>query len=215
MEKTIRLGTSAQEVRRAARILREGGIAAFPTDTVYGIAAHAWLADAVARLYVVKRRPRAKAIPLLIDSVEALSQVARDIPSLAYDLANRFWPGALTLVLQRTERIPDIVTAGGDTVAVRIPDHAVTQALIAAVGAPLAATSANLSSLQAPDTASGVLAQLDGRIDLILDGGTCPGGIASTVLDLTVTPPAILRAGSIPAAQLGVSPPSACEGETR
>jgi L-threonylcarbamoyladenylate synthase len=160
------------------------------------------LANAVERLYVAKRRPRDKAIPLLIASVQALSQVAASVPDLAYDLANHFWPGALTLVVERAEQIPDIVTAGGDTVAVRVPDHAVTQALIAALGAPLAATSANLSSFPAPDTADGVLDQLDGRIDLVLDGGTCPGGVASTVLDLTVIPPAVLRAGGIPAAQL-------------
>jgi L-threonylcarbamoyladenylate synthase len=131
-----------------------------------------------------------------------LPTVASSIPDLAYALVAHFWPGALTLVLRRTENIPDAVTAGGDTVAVRVPDHPVTLALIAALDAPLAATSANLSGRPALATADDVLAQLEGRIDLILDGGTCPGGVASTVLDLTVTPPAILRAGGISERQL-------------
>jgi L-threonylcarbamoyladenylate synthase len=194
---TLHLGTEPDDLAQAIQVLRTGGLLAFPTDTVYGVGAHAWLPDAVRRLYVAKRRPRDKAIPLLIASVDALSQVAVDVPQAATILARRYWPGALTLVLRRHPRVPDAVTSGQETVAVRVPDHPVTQALIAALGAPLAATSANLSGQPAPDTAQGVLAQLEARIDLVLDGGTCPGGIASTIVDLTVTPPAILRAGGI------------------
>ena len=202
MTHTTRFGTEPQHIARAVQLLRTGGIVGFPTDTVYGIGACGLLPAAVAELYVVKRRPRDKAIPLLLSSTDALSQVAVEIPDLAYVLAERFWPGALTLVLRRAAHVPDIVTAGGDTVAVRVPDHPVVQALVTALGAPLAATSANLSGHPAPATPSGVLAQLDGRIDLLLDGGTCPGGIASTVLDLTVRPPVILRAGGIPAERI-------------
>jgi L-threonylcarbamoyladenylate synthase len=202
MMDTVRVGTEIHDIARAVRVLHAGGIVAFPTDTVYGIGAHAYLRAAVERLYVVKCRPRDKAIPLLIASVRALSQVATAVPDLAYALAERFWPGALTLVLQRMEEISDAITAGGDTVAVRVPDHPVTQALIAALDAPLAATSANLSGRPAPATADDVLAQLAGRIGLVLDGGTCPGGVASTVLDLTVSPSAILRAGGIPVGQI-------------
>jgi L-threonylcarbamoyladenylate synthase len=199
---TVCRGTESHDIAYAVRVLRDGGIAAFPTDTVYGIGAHAFLPAAVERLYVAKRRPADKAIPLLLSRVEALASVAASVPDLAYVLADRFWPGALTMVLHRAVRIPDAVTAGGDTVAVRVPDHPVVQAILRELDAPLAATSANLSNHPAPATASGVLAQLEGRIDLLLDGGPCPGGVASTVLDLTVRPPKILRAGGIPAAQI-------------
>jgi L-threonylcarbamoyladenylate synthase len=199
---TICLGAADADIARAADILRGGGIVAFPTDTVYGIGAHAYLPAAVEQLYVAKGRPEVKAIPLLISGLEALPDVAADIPDEAYALAARFWPGALSLVLRRAAGVPDVVTAGGDTVAVRVPDHSVTQALIAALGAPLAATSANRSEQPAPATANGVWAQLAGRIHLILDGGTCPGGMASTVVDLTVSPARILRQGGISADEL-------------
>jgi L-threonylcarbamoyladenylate synthase len=189
--------TQPHDIARAVRVLREGGIVAFPTDTVYGIGAHAFLPQAVEKLYVAKIRPRDKAIPLLISDIDVLSQVATLIPEVAYELAARFWPGALTLVLPRNTQISDAVTSGEDTVAVRMPDHWLVQALLAALDAPLAATSANISGQPAPVTAQEVLAQLDGRIELLLDGGTCPGGVASTVLDLTASPPQVLRAGSL------------------
>jgi L-threonylcarbamoyladenylate synthase len=177
--------------------LHQGGTVAFPTDTVYGVGAHAFLPQAVEKLYVAKIRPRDKAIPVLISGIDLLPQVATAIPGIAYELAERFWPGALTLVLPRSAHISDAVTAGNNTVAVRVPDHPLTQALLVALDAPLAATSANISGQPAPATAQEVLAQLDGRIDLLLDGGACPGGIASTVLDLTTSPPQVLRPGSL------------------
>ena len=189
--------TQPGDIAHAAHVLRDGGTVAFPTDTVYGVGAHAFLPQAVEKLYVAKIRPRDKAIPLLIAGTDVLPQVAASIPGIAYELAARFWPGALTLVLPRTARIADVITAGGDTVAVRAPDHPLVQALLAELDAPLAATSANLSGRPAPATAQEVLAQLDGRIDLLLDGGTCPGGVASTVLDLTASPPRVLRAGPL------------------
>jgi L-threonylcarbamoyladenylate synthase len=194
---STQLAPDAPAIARAVEVLRRGGIVALPTDTVYGVAAHAYLPAAVERLYVAKRRPRDKAIPLLVSGVEALSQVAEDVPAAAVRLAARFWPGALTMVLRRAACVPDAVTAGGETVAVRAPDHPVAQALIAALGAPLAATSANLSGCPAPADADGVRAQLQDRIDLLLDGGVCPGGVASTVLDMTVRPPRVLRVGGI------------------
>jgi L-threonylcarbamoyladenylate synthase len=209
---TICLGTASADLARAADTLRTGGIVAFPTDTVYGIGAHAFLPKAVEQLYIAKGRPETKAVPLLISGPAALPEVAVDIPDQAYTLAARFWPGALTLVLFRTDRVPDAITSGGDTVAVRVPDHPVAQALIAALDAPVAATSANRSGQPAPATAGEVCAQLGGRIHLILDGGTCPGGIASTVLDLTVSPARILRQGSIPASELAVLVPLAGYG---
>lgn len=199
---TIRTTTKPGDIARAVEVLCDGGIVAFPTDTVYGVGAHAMLAAAVERLYLVKQRPRDKAIPLLLPGVDALLQVGSEIPDAAYALAERFWPGPLTVVLRRAPAVPNAVTSGRDTVAVRVPDHPVTQALLAALAGPLAATSANLSGQPAPDTAQGVLDQLDGRIRLILDGGTCPGGVASTVVDLTVSPPRILRQGSISEQQI-------------
>jgi L-threonylcarbamoyladenylate synthase len=169
----------------------------FPTDTVYGIGAHAMIANAVASLYVAKQRPIDKAIPLLVPSMDILPTVVASVPEAARLLAKHYWPGALTIVLRRTPSVPDAVTAGGETVAVRIPDHPVALALLEALAAPLAATSANMSGRPAPDTAEGARAQLDGRVDLILDGGRCPGGIASTVIDLTADPPVLLREGGI------------------
>jgi L-threonylcarbamoyladenylate synthase len=191
-----------QTIRRARRMLRSGQIVAFPTDTVYGVGADAFQPEAVAALYSVKNRPRNKAIPILVSQVEDIARVARVVPIAAWDLVQRFWPGGLTLVLPRAERVPAIVTAGGSSVAVRCPDHPVPLDLMNAIGAPLAATSANLSGQASPSNARQVLIQLAGRVPLIIDGGECPGGISSTVLDLSVTPPRILRVGAIPATEL-------------
>lgn len=182
---------------QAVAVLRSGGLVAFPTDTVYGVGAHAYLPAAVARLYAAKVRPEGKAIPLLLGDAADIERVSRNLPPLTQRLTNAFWPGALTLVVPRNPELPDIVTAGGPTVAVRLPDHPVPRALARALGAPLAATSANLSGQAEATSAADVLAQLDGRIDLLLDGGHCAGGIASTVLDLTAQPPAILRQGAL------------------
>ena len=187
---------------QAAAVLRAGGLVAFPTDTVYGVGAHALLPDAVARLYTAKVRPEGKAIPLLLADAADIERVSRDLPPLAWRLIAAFWPGALTLVVPRSAWLPDIVTAGGPTVAVRLPDHPTPRALARALGAPLAATSANLSGQAEATTAAEVVAQLEGRIALLLDGGVCAGGVASTVLDLTVHPPAILRAGALDLAPL-------------
>jgi len=191
------LPANGDAIAVAARILAEGGLVAFPTDTVYGVGAHAFQPDAVERIYTAKIRPRDKAIPILLARAEDLALVAERITETAWLLAERFWPGGLTLVLPRKASVPDVVSAGGPTVAVRVPDHPAPQALIAALGAPLAATSANLSGRPSPVTAQEVEAELGGRIELILDGGRCPGGVPSTVLDLTTDPPTILRVGAI------------------
>lgn len=189
-------------IEDGAEAIRRGELVAFPTDTVYGVGAHAFIERAVERLYEAKLRPKGKAIPLLIGSADEMADVAVEIPDLAWKLAGAFFPGGLTLVLSRSPRVPDIVTAGTDTVAVRVPDHAVFQSLIGAVGAPLAATSANLSGQPSPSTAEDVYRQLAGRIELILDGGRCPGGMESTVLDLTGPIPRVLRQGAVPKADL-------------
>lgn len=193
---------SKTAIAQAAQILTSGGLVVFPTDTVYGVGAHALDATAIEGLYLAKERPRDKAIPVLLASAADLPLVAREISPVARRLAEAFWPGALTLVLPRQPTLPAVLTAGGDSVAVRVPDHPAGRALIAALGAPLAATSANLSGQSSPITAEEAAAQLGERIDLILDGGPCPGGAPSTVLDLTRDPPQVLRAGPVTEAAL-------------
>jgi L-threonylcarbamoyladenylate synthase len=182
---------------RAVALLRDGQLVAFPTDTVYGVGAVIWNAQAVRRLYEVKLRPAGKAIPVLLADVADLSLVARDLSQTVLGLVERLWPGPLTVVVPRAESVPDEVTAGGATVAVRVPDHDLARALIRAAGAPLATTSANLSGQQSPVTARQVAAQLSSRIPLVLDGGPCPGGVASTIVDLTGSKPVILRPGPL------------------
>jgi L-threonylcarbamoyladenylate synthase len=188
----------------AVEALRQGQLVAFPTDTVYGVGASAFLPTAVEKLYVAKERPRSLAIPLLLSSAADVPLVAEDVPKMANLLMRRFWPGGLTLVLLRSAGVPDVVTAGGTTVAVRLPDHAVPRALAAGLGAPLAATSANLSGHKSPVTAQEVLNDLDGRVDVLLDGGPCPGGIESTILDLTRPELTLLREGAISWQQIEV-----------
>jgi L-threonylcarbamoyladenylate synthase len=189
----------ADPFQDAVRLLRGGELVAFPTDTVYGVGAIVWNGPAVAGLYEAKLRPAGKAIPVLLAGPEDLSLIAGALPPAAARLAGAFWPGALTLVVPKAARLPDEVTGGGPSVAVRVPDHDIARALIRAAGAPLATTSANLSGRPSPVTAQEVAAQLEGRIALILDGGPCPGGIASTVVDLTGDEPVVLRPGPITA----------------
>ncbi len=189
-------------LERAVEVLRAGGLVAFPTDTVYGVAAHGFLPQAVERLYQVKQRPADRPIPLLLADLGDMEQVVSCVPEVARELARLFWPGPLSLVLPRHPHVPDVVVAGGDSVAIRIPDHPVPQRLARMLQAPLAATSANRSG--GPDTvvAQEVLKQIGEAIDLIVDGGACPGGVPSTVLDLTTDPPRLLRKGPITRAML-------------
>jgi L-threonylcarbamoyladenylate synthase len=194
--------TQPRAIEIALDVLETGGLVAFPTDTVYGLGAPAFMPHGVGRIYTVKGRPRSKAIPLLLASTDSLKDVAEDIAPEAGLLAKRFWPGPLTIVLRRKATVPDIVTAGGATVAVRVPDHDFTLRLIEAAGGALAATSANISGRPDPVTAQEVLAYLGGRIELILDGGRCPGGVPSTVVDLTGEAPRILRHGAISRSQV-------------
>ncbi len=200
---TVRLSVhSAEALPQAVELLRRGQVIAFPTDTVYGVGAHPFLPGAVACLYRVKERPAHLAIPLLLPDAAAMERVCADIPALAWRLAERFWPGGLSLVLHRAPDLPAEVCGGGPTVAVRVPDHDLVRDLCRRLGVPLAATSANRHGHPDPVTADQVEAELGGRIPLLLDGGPCPGGVASTVLDLTVWPPAILRPGPVTAGQL-------------
>jgi L-threonylcarbamoyladenylate synthase len=184
-------------LEQAAALLRVGELVAFPTDTVYGVGAVAWNREAVGKLYVAKLRSLDKAIPILLADPADLAEVARDVSPAVRRLAERFWPGPLTLVVSRSAQVSDEVTSGGDSVAVRVPDHPLARSLIREAGAPLATTSANLSGGPSPVTAQEVAAQLAGRVAMILDGGRCPGGVASTVVDLTGPSPVILRPGPI------------------
>jgi L-threonylcarbamoyladenylate synthase len=183
----------------AVALLRAGELVAFPTDTVYGVGAVLWDGRAIMKLFEAKLRPFDKAIPVLIADAADLSLITRDLSRAVLCLAKRFWPGPLTLVVPRAPAVPDEVTAGGISVAVRMPDHELARALIRAAGAPLAATSANISGQPSPTTAQEVAVQLGGRIPLVLDGGPCPGGVASTVVDLTGSAPTILRPGPVSA----------------
>jgi L-threonylcarbamoyladenylate synthase len=181
----------------AASVLHAGGLVAFPTETVYGLGANALDAAAVRRIFSAKGRPASDPLIAHVATLEQVAQVAAETPAIAQDLARRFWPGPLTLVLPRHARVPSEVTAGGATVAVRVPNHPVALALLAAAGVPVVAPSANLFSRPSPTTAAHVLEDLRGRVDLVLDGGPTTVGVESTVVDLTVTPPAVLRPGGV------------------
>ena len=204
--------------RRAVEVLKAGGLIAFPTDTVYGLAVLPWNRDGVAHLYEAKLRPLDKAIALLLCDAGQLSRVAT-IPSQFgrqfKQLINRFWPGGLTLVLPKLAIVPDIISQG-PTVAVRVPDLLLARDLIRNAGGVVAATSANISGLPSPITAQEVEDQLGDRIDMILDGGRSPGGVPSSILDCTTSPPAMLRRGSIALADLravvGPIEPSSSQG---
>lgn len=202
MNETKCLGTRPPDIAEAVDVLKQGGIVAFPTDTVYGVGADVRQPEAIAALYEIKQRPLDRAIPVLLARAAELDAIAWEVPESAWRLAERFWPGPLTVVVRRAPSLPPILTAGTATVAVRAPDHRVVRALIEGVGGPVAATSANISGRPSPVTADDVLAQLQGRISLLLDGGTCPGGKDSTVVDLTVMPVRILRTGPITADQI-------------
>lgn len=189
-------------VEETARALRSGRLAVIPTETVYGLAAHAFDADAVSRIFALKGRPTHNPLIVHIASIDLARRCAADWPDTADRLARAFWPGPLTLVLPRKPVVPDIVTAGGPTVALRWPAHPFAQALIRHAGFPIAAPSANLSARTSPTTVDHVRRTLDGLVPLIVDGGPCQVGLESTVLDLTARPPRILRPGMVHAEAL-------------
>lgn len=192
----------ADLLAQAASVLRTGGLVAFPTETVYGLGANALDGAAVGRIFAAKGRPSDNPLIVHIADRAAVEQVASVIPPKAARLMKRFWPGPLTLVLPKTDGVPDAVTAGLETVAVRMPDHPVAIALIAAAGVPVAAPSANTSGRPSPTRAEHVLDDLSGKLDIVINGGETGVGLESTVLDLTVEPPVILRPGGVTAEQL-------------
>ena len=185
----------------AVSLIKNGELVVFPTETVYGLGANAFDPVVVAKIFEAKGRPQDNPLIVHISRVEEVKDIARDVPEVFYTLAERFMPGALTVVLPKSDLIPGIVTAGGDTVAVRMPDHPVARELISR-SFPLAAPSANRSKHVSPTTARHVYDDLCGRVPLILDGGECGVGIESTVLDLTSGSPVILRPGAVTAEML-------------
>ncbi len=190
--------------RRAVEILQCGGLVAFPTDTVYGLAALPWDVDALARLHEAKQRRPDHPFPLLLsdaDQLERVAVISRRLKRQVKRLIAHFWPGGLTLVLPKTDIVPSLVSTT-HAVGVRVPDLALTRAVIQRAGGVLAVTSANMSGQPSPITAQEVEEQLGGRIDLILDGGVSLGGVPSSVLDCTVFPPVLLRHGAISEADL-------------
>ena len=201
--KTIVMPESAPEVaQKAADIIRAGGLVAIPTETVYGLGADGLNPDAVAKIFFAKGRPQDNPLILHIASADQLDTLCYDIPDAAYRLAEKFWPGPLTMVLPAREIVPKCTTAGLPTVAVRCPDNDITRKIIALSGTPIAAPSANLSGKPSTTTAQHVLHDHDGKLELIVDGGACQVGVESTIVDLTETPARLLRPGGITPEQL-------------
>lgn len=196
-----RIVNAKDGIDEGARILKEGGLVVFPTETVYGLGANAFDEDAVAKIFKAKGRPQDNPLIVHISSLDQVKDIAADIPDEFYKLAERFMPGPLTVILKKSDKIPYVVTAGGETVGIRMPKNVYTRELISK-SYPLAAPSANRSKHISPTTAQHVYEDLNGEVELILDDGPCEVGIESTVLDLTVDVPTILRPGAVTADML-------------
>lgn len=196
------LEPTRENLSLAAETIRRGGLVVMPTETVYGLACDATNPEAVARVFEAKRRPADNPLIVHIADVAQLADVSSDVPTQAEALAERFWPGPLTLVVPRGDRIPRLVTAGLDTVAVRMPAHPVALGLIEASSVPVAAPSANLYGRLSPTLPGHLDPDLSAFVEIVLDGGRCEVGIESTVLDLTIDPPTILRPGVVSSSDL-------------
>jgi L-threonylcarbamoyladenylate synthase len=197
---TLVIPANPQAIPPALAVLDTDGLVAFPTDTVYGLACNPFSQAAVERLFEAKNRAGSKAVAVLVGALEQLAQLTPGLEGQAIRLAQRFWPGALTLVVPRRPELPENLSPY-PTLGVRMPDHAFALALLRQTG-PLGTSSANISGGTNPLTAQDVLAQLAGRIDLLLDGGACPGGLPSTVVDCTRQPPTVLRQGALSQVQI-------------
>ncbi|MDP2751897.1 MAG: L-threonylcarbamoyladenylate synthase [Rhodocyclaceae bacterium] len=184
------------DIEQAVHLLKAGELVAFPTDTVYGLGADAMNPAALAKIFAIKERPLDRPLAVLLPDVRFVTQWARDIPESFWNLAQQYWPGPLTIILKRAPGMDDILTAGRDTIGLRVPDHPVALALLNAFGHGMATTSANLSGHPSPTTAQAVRQELGSSIPLILDGD-CPLGLESTILDLSGPEPTYLRLGSL------------------
>ncbi len=185
------------KIKQAAEIIKQGGLVVFPTETVYGLGADVLNPEAVKKVFAAKGRPSDNPLIVHIADVRDVQLLAKRPPKTAMLLMERFWPGPLTIILKKRKAVPDIVTAGGKTVAIRMPDNKIALSLICKAGVPVIAPSANLSGRPSPTRARDVIEDLMGRVDLIIDGGDTMIGVESTVIDLTVSPPVILRPGGI------------------
>lgn len=193
---------SQKDALRAAEILRAGGLVGIPTETVYGLGANGLNAEAVARIFLAKGRPQDNPLILHIPDVSWLTRYCKDIPTSAYELAQAYWPGPMTMILKRRDMVPDAVTAGLDTVGMRCPSHPLCHEIIRLADVPIAAPSGNTSGRPSPTTAEHMREDMDGKIEAIVDGGACSVGVESTIIDLTCTPPRLLRPGGISLEQL-------------
>lgn len=205
MTQVLKINPDAPEpdvIEAAAQVLRNGGLVAYPTETVYGLAASAFVIDTIARVYDVKQRPFNQALPVQIADKADIPTLAREVPRAAQQLVDEFFPGPLTLVFWRLPSVSLTVTGGQNTIGLRMPDHPIPLSVIRAFGAPVVCPSANLTGRRAPMSAADVLEDLDGAIDLVLDGGPTADRVASTVLDVTTQPARLLRAGKITRAEL-------------
>ena len=186
-----------EQIRTAVKALLNGGVAAIPTDTLYGLAACAFDEAAALKVYELKGRPDGMALPLLLSEMEDARECSAEIPQAAWALMERYWPGALTLVVRKSAKVPGIVTAGLDTVALRVPDHPIPREISKALGAPITGTSANLSGKPGLTSADDVRREFGDEIDFVLDGGDAPGGVASTILDVSGSEMRVLREGAV------------------
>lgn len=191
-----------KEIEDSARLLREGALVAIPTETVYGLAANALNPDAVKNIFIAKGRPQDNPLIVHISEFSEIYSLVKEVPESAKKLAEKFWPGPLTIILPKSDIIPDEVSAGLSTVAVRMPSHPIANAIIKAAGVPLAAPSANSSGLPSPTKAEHVIDDMNGKIEAIVDGGDCGVGVESTVITLATNPPKLLRPGGITPEQL-------------
>ncbi len=189
--------TLLDQVNQAVAVLRGGGIIAYPTDTVYGLGADIYNDEAVARVFHIKERPLNQPLPVLIADSRQVELLTGDLSRAAQLLMKRYWPGGLTIIVNKSSDFNSLVLAGSNKIGIRMPDHDITRAVIRELGRPVVGTSANLHDRPAALTASEVRDQLGNRVDFILNGGRCQGGKESTVIDLTIEPPAILRRGMI------------------
>lgn len=195
--KTELLTVSDEDIKYAGEILRSGGLVGMPTETVYGLAANALNGDCVRKIYAAKGRPSDNPLIVHISSVDEWAPLVKEIPENALKLAEAFWPGPLTIILKKSDIVPDETSGGLDTVAVRIPSDVNARRLIKSAGVPIAAPSANTSGKPSPTTAKHVMNDLDGKIDAVIDGGECTVGVESTVITLATNPPRLLRPGGI------------------
>jgi len=205
MEKVLKIDRENPDLsllRRAARSIQKGEVIAFPTDTFYGLGADALNPRAVEKVFEIKQRDRKKPILVLVSNFGQAADLVKDVPSEAWRLMSRFWPGPLTLVFVASDKVPDLITAGTGKIGIRVPGDPLTTLLLRTFAVPITATSANRSGAASPTTAQEVLETLGHEVALILDAGKTPGGMPSTVVDVTTSPITLLREGQIPAEML-------------